>query len=152
MVLDVDSSRSAQPDRQHPFITPVPMDAVITAAKEWQGVDQRLTASQTALDGAVSKMRQALRSASLAADETAGAQVATIDDAISALDGSRQALNAATKARTQALAALEEARSQSDVPLRQAADVLLARRAIFAIIVLLLLVAGYMMFGRVLLG
>ena len=123
------------------------MDAVFSAAKEWQGSDQRLTAGQTAIDGAVSKLRQALRSAGITADETTGAQVATLDEAIAALDGSRQALNSALHARAQAVAALEEANSQSEVPLRQAADVLVARRAIFVVIVLLALLAGAVMFG-----
>jgi hypothetical protein len=147
MVLDVDASRAAAPDRQHPLITPVSMDAVLTAARDWQGVDQRLTASQSALDSAVSKMRQALRAASLTANETAGPQVATIDEAIAALDGSRQALNSAINARAQALAALEQANTASAVPLRQAADVLVARRAIFVLVVLLFLVVGYLLFA-----
>lgn len=123
------------------------MDAVLTAAKEWQSVDQRLTASQVTLDTAISTLRQALRTASVTADETAGPQVATIDEAIAALDGSRQALNTAINARAQALAALEQANGASDAPLRQAADVLVARRAIFVIIVLLSLVAAYLLFA-----
>ena len=114
------------------------MDAVFAAAAEWQSVDQRLTASQSALDAAVSKVRQALRAAAMTADETPGAQVATVDDAITALDRARQDLNKALAIRTQAIATLEEARGAADVPLRQASDILLARRAIAVIVSLLL--------------
>ena len=145
MVLNVDS-RSAQADRSQPLISPVSMDAVLAAAADWHTFDQRLTASQAALDGAVGKLRQALKSASITVDETPGAEAASVDEAIAALDRSRQALNAAVHARTQALAALEQANSVADAPLRQAADILVARRAIFVCIVLLLGVIALILF------
>ena len=122
------------------------MDAVLAAAADWHTFDQRLTASQAALDGAVGKLRQALKSASITVDETPGAEAASVDEAIAALDRSRQALNAAVHARTQALAALEQANSVADAPLRQAADILVARRAIFVCIVLLLGVIALILF------
>ena len=145
MVLNVDS-RSAQADRSQPLISPVSMDAVLAAAADWQTFDQRLTASQSALDGAVGKMRQALNSASITVNEKPGAESASVDDAIAALDRSRQALNAALNARAQALAALEQANGLADAPLRQAADMLVARRAIFVCIVLLLGVIALILF------
>jgi hypothetical protein len=137
MVLDIDS-RSAHAERSQPLIAPVPLDAVFAAAAEWQSVDQRLTASQGALDGAIAKMRQALSSASITVDETPGADVASVDDAIAALDRSRQALTTALNARAKALTALDQARGASDAPLRQAEDILLARRAVAVCVALLL--------------
>ncbi len=145
MVLNVDSG-SAQADRSQPLIAPVSMDAVLAAAADWHAFDQRLTASQSALDAAIGKMRQALNSASLTVNETPGPESASIDEAIAALDRSRQALNTALHARTQALAALEQANAVADAPLRQAADILVARRAIFVCIVLLLGVIALILF------
>ena len=80
-------------------------------------------------------MRQAVASASVNVQETAGLQVATSGEAVAALDRARSALQRAIEARNQALATLEQANGAADIPLRQAADVLTARRAIAAIIV-----------------
>lgn len=120
------------------------LNEIYARAVQWQTVDKSLTATQRALGDAITQSRQALANASIAEVSAPGPPLASPSDVIAALNSSRAALQRALQARTQALQALDQARSNADAPLRQAADVLTARRAITAIIVLLFPVLFYL--------
>lgn len=129
------------------LIQPASMESLLDATRAWDQVDEQYTQTLGALEAAMSDARKDLRNRGFGeVSEAPGAAASTARDAIARVLSARQQLANAAQARLEASARLCDAQEAAEKALGDASDVLLARRAIAAGAVLLLLLMVWVTF------
>ena len=133
-------------DPPRALIQAVPVDEIVALSAQWAERDKNLSDWLKAIDGSVKSYAASARSTGVTPEQAPSTQYESAGEAIAAMDAARGAIAQAQQAEAKARQTLQDAEKSVESALLRAHDVLIARRAIVAIIVVLgvLLAMGFL--------